>query len=114
MSMQHKAFLFDTDVYYEQIEPVIESCCKTGNSGAVRDYINNNLEQIYNPYTAENLEVDWQNELESGSMQELFDFILTICYELDDDIGLEYSWDGVLEAIKESIPYHKSVYPQTM
>ena len=101
MSMQHKAFLFNTEVYYEQIEPIIESCCKTSDSGVVCEYINNNLEQIYNPYTTENLEVDWQNELESGSMQELFDFILTRCYEPDDDIGLEYSWDGVLEAIKE-------------
>ncbi len=101
MSMQHKAFLFDTDVYYGQIEPVIENCCLTGNSGVVCEYINNNLKQIYNPYTAENLEADWQNELESGTMQELFDFILTRCYEPDDDIGLEYSWDGMLEVIKE-------------
>lgn len=101
MSMEHKAFLFDTNKYHEQIEPIIEKCCKTNNTSEVRAYINENYEQIANPYTGDVLDVNWENELESGSMQELFDFALAGCYAPDDDIGLGYAWDGVLEAIKE-------------
>ena len=101
MSMEHKAFLFDTNKYHQQIEPIIEKCCKTNDASVVRKYINKNYEQIANPYTGDILDANWENELESDSRQELFDFVLASCYVPDDDIGLGYAWDGVLEAIKE-------------
>lgn len=100
MSMEHKAFIFNTMLYHKQIEPVIEECCKTKDNSIIKKYIDGNYSQICNPYTGDLLEDDWESELESNSMQELFDFVLGSCYEPDNDIGLGYAWDGVLEAIK--------------
>lgn len=101
MSMEHKAFLFDTKLYHEQIESIIQECCKTKDCSSVKKYIDEHYAQLFCPYTGESLEDDWEEEMSSGSMQELFDFLLTACYEPDKDLGLEYAWDGVLEAIKE-------------
>ncbi len=101
MSMEHKAFLFDTKLYYAQIETIVKKCCATKDGSIAKEYIDKHYSEIFNPYTGESLDSNWENEMSSGTMQELFDFLLTSCYQPDMDIGLEYAWDGVLEAIKE-------------
>lgn len=101
MSMEHKAFLFDTKYYHEHLEDIIKKCCKTGNLDTIKTYIDKNYQHMFNPYTGDELDSDWESEMSSQSMQELFEFVLTCCYEPDKNIGLEYAWDGVMEAIKE-------------
>lgn len=100
MSMEHKAFLFDTAKYHIEIEKVLELCCQCGDSSLAKQYIDEHLEMFSSPYTWEPLEQDWEQELENGNMQEYFDFLLTACYDGEDDIGLSYSWDAVNEIIK--------------
>ena len=100
MSMEHRAFLFDTDKYHAEIEKIIEACCGSGEVSSIKQYIDEHLEEFSSPYTWEPLEQDWEQELENGDMQEYFDFLLTACYDCEDDIGLAEAWDAVNEAIK--------------
>ncbi|MGN6710516.1 hypothetical protein [Anaerocolumna jejuensis] len=41
------------------------------------------------------------NRIESGNIQEYMDFILTACYDPNEDVGLEYSWKLLIEEIKQ-------------
>ena len=65
-----------------------------------KQYINEHLEDFSSPYTYEPLEQDWEQELETGDIQEYFDFLLTACYDCGNDIGLSYAWDAVNEVVK--------------
>ena len=99
--MEHKAFLFDTAKYHAEIEKIIEKCCESGDSSLAEQYINEHLEQCSSPYTGEPLEQGWEQESETGDIQEYFDFLLTACYDCGDDMGLSYAWDAVNEVIKQ-------------
>lgn len=101
MSMEHKAFLFDIKKYQNQIEKIIKKCCKSQDSKVVQQYINSHLSEFVSPYTQENLDKDWEKQISSDNLQEYFDFLLTSCYKVEADLGLEYMWDGVNEAIKQ-------------
>ena len=100
MSMGHRAFLFDTNKYHAEIEKIIEACCSSGEISLIKQYIDRHIEEFSSPYTLEPLEQDWEQELENGDMQEYFDFLLTACYDCEDDIGLAEAWAAVNEVIK--------------
>ncbi len=63
-------------------------------------FINNHLRKVFSPYTGILLEADWESELENGGIQELADFSMTCFYSPYNDRGLSYSWDSILEALK--------------
>ncbi len=101
MSMEHKAFLFDSILYHKEIEPVIKKCCKSKNVEPAVEYIKENCALLRMPDSGENLQENWQDGCVMD-LQGLFDILLTRCYEPNEDIGLEYAWDGVLEAIRNT------------
>lgn len=51
MSMEHKAFLFDTKKYHRDIEPVLRECIRTQSSDAAEAYITAHLPELTSPYT---------------------------------------------------------------
>lgn len=99
MSMAHKAFLFDTETFHSTIEPVMKAC--VANPEAARKYICEHYSQFQSPYTGEVLDEDWEDEFDSPTLQVYFDILLTACYDVDDDMGLEYMWDAVNDLIAE-------------
>ncbi|MCM1071923.1 MAG: hypothetical protein NC210_06645 [[Clostridium] fimetarium] len=98
MSMEHKAFLFDTDKFYAEIKPVMDESVE--NIEAAREYINEHLDEFQSPYSGEPLEEDWEEEFDELTLQVYFDILLTACYDVDDDRGLVDMWDAVNEVIK--------------
>lgn len=101
MSMEHKAFLFDSSLYHKEIEPVIKKCCKSKNVETATDYIKKNYMLLKMPDSGEKLQENWQSGC-GMDLQNLFDILLTRCYEPKEDIGLGYAWDGVLEAVRKT------------
>ncbi len=98
--MEHKAFIFDTQAFKEELYPIIISSGLDKNPIPLYKFINNHLGKVFSPYTGILLEADWESELENGGIQELADFSMTCFYSPDDDRGLSYSWDSVLEVLK--------------
>ena len=86
MSMEHKAFLFDTDKFYAEIKPVMEASVE--NTAVAHEYISNHLDEFQSPYTGEPLQEDWEDEFEELTLQVYFDILLTACYDVEDDRGL--------------------------
>ena len=39
MSMEHKAYVFDTGLYHKEMELVIKKCCRSKNIRAAEEYI---------------------------------------------------------------------------
>ena len=86
--MEHRAFLFDTERYHAGLEDFILEAGRWGNTAVLEQYIDAHWDQLQSPYTADPLTENWRDELESGDVQELADFILTLCYDPEADLGL--------------------------
>lgn len=111
MSMEHKAFLFDTERFHAEIEPVMEAAA--ADTAAARRYIDGNLDSLKSPYTGEPLGEDWEEEFPDLSLQVLFDILLTACYDPDDDRGLGDMWDAVNEVVKSLDAFEEGELPVT-
>lgn len=99
MSMEHKAFVFDTQKFHSEIEPVMKEAIS--NPEAAHRYISSHLSELQSPYTGEVLDEDWENEFGELTLQVYFDILLTACYDVENDYGLGEMWDAVNEVIKE-------------
>lgn len=99
MSMEHKAYLFDCDLFVEKIRGIMEDTVH--DPKVAKEYIRQYPDRFCSPYTGEPLQGDWEEELSSNTLQEYFDFLLTACYDVNADKGLGYLWDGVHEGIVE-------------
>lgn len=97
MSMEHKAFVFDTKKFHAEIEPVMRDCIK--DTEVAHRYICGHLEELQSPYTGDTLEEGWEEEFGELTLQVYFDILLTACYEVEDDCGLGEMWDAVNEVI---------------
>jgi len=98
--MDHKAFIFDVESFNLELRPLLLSAGIENEIGTIKHFINCNLIKIVSPYTGDSLGEDWENQLESGDIQEIADFALTRYYSPAADMGLGYSWDALLETIK--------------
>lgn len=98
MSMDHKAFVFDTVKFHAEIEPVMKASIE--NMEVAHRYICEHLDELQSPYTGDVLGDGWETEFGELTLQVYFDILLTACYDVDDDCGLGEMWDSVNEVIK--------------
>lgn len=101
MSMEHKAFLFDTQLYHAQLEELLLHCGETDDPQPLAAFIDQNLERMRSPYTADTLDTGWRQELTGDSVQELADFALTLCYDPEADIGMGPDWEDLCYAMED-------------
>lgn len=101
MSMEHKAFVFDTKTYMEQLNNLLVDRGANDDIATIRQFIKEHLDIMRSPYTGGELDEDWEEEIEKGDIQEYADFALTGYYDPNEDIGLSYEWDMLLEALKK-------------
>lgn len=100
MSMEHKAYVFDTERFHSIIEPIIIQSSASKDTSILERYISEHINLFYSPYSLEPLDEKWTNELEKHDLQEYFDFLLTACYDGVYDIGLENVWEIVIEIVR--------------
>lgn len=101
MSMEHKAFLFDSQKFHFEIEEVLNNCADIKGKEYAIEYINRNYHNLKSPYTGEELDEKWINQIESENIQEYMDFILTACYDPNEEVGLAYTWEVLLEELRQ-------------
>lgn len=111
MSMDHKAYVFDTAKFHAEIEPVMKAAVK--DADAAHRYICAHLDELQSPYTGCDLADDWEEEFGELSLQVYFDILLTACYDVDDDCGLAEMWDAVNEVIKALDVFEDGELPVT-
>lgn len=109
--MEHKAFVFDTEKFHAEIEPVMKDCIN--NPEVAHKYICDHLDEFQSPYTGDCLEEGWEDEFGELSLQTYFDILLTACYDVEDDRGLGCMWDAVNEVIKELDVFEEGELPVT-
>ena len=109
MSMDHKAFLFDTKKFHAEIEPVMKDSIR--NTEVAHRYICRHLEELLSPYTGEPLEECWEEEFDELTLQVYFDILLTACYDVEEDCGLGEMWDAVNEVIKSLDVFEQGEVP---
>ena len=109
--MEHKAFVFDTEKFHAEIEPVMKDSIK--NTEVAHQYICNHLDELQSPYTSDELDEGWEEEFGELTLQVYFDILLTACYDVEDDRGLGEMWDAVNEVIKELNVFEEGELPVT-
>lgn len=93
--MEHKAFLFDSDRFDEELRPTIEAALSTGDCGPLVHFICDNLDALTDPYEGEPLAPGWDSLLETKDAHTYGDFALTKYYDPTADIGLGAAWEGL-------------------
>lgn len=111
MSMEHKAFVFDTDKFHAEIEPVMKA--SIADTDVAHRYICEHLEELQSPYSGCVLDEDWESEFDELTLQVYFDILLTACYDVEDDRGLGEMWDAVNEVIKSLDVFEEGELPVT-
>lgn len=111
MSMEHRAFVFDTKKFHAEIEPVMKDSIT--NTDAAHRYICEHLDELQSPYTGDTLEEGWEEEFGDLTLQVYFDILLTACYDVEDDCGLCEMWDAVNEVIKSLNLFEDGELPVT-
>lgn len=99
--MEHKAFIFDIKGFNEKLSALIMEAGLKEDTTELVKFIDYNLGIVFSPYTGELLDKNWREELENGDVQEVADFCMTCFYDPQEDVGLSYSWDGVLKGLKK-------------
>lgn len=99
MSMEHKAYIFDTNSFKKELSEIIINCGNMKNLEALNTFIRDNISRVKSPYTGELLDNEWEKELETGEIQELADFALTCYYSPEEDMGISYAWDELLTSL---------------
>ena len=107
--MEHKAFVFDTNKFHAEIEPVMKDSIK--NTEVAHRYISEHLDELQSPYTGNTLEEGWEEEFGELTLQVYFDILLTACYDVEDDCGLCDMWDAVNEVIKSLDVFEEGELP---
>lgn len=109
MSMEHKAFIFDTKSYSEELNDILLTSGLSNDIRRISQFIADNIDDIRSPYSGDELEDDWEDELGTKDIQEYADFALAAYYDPGDDIGLSYYWDPLIEILKD-LDFDKAEY----
>jgi hypothetical protein len=95
MTMEHKAFVFDTKAFDLEVRPVLERALSDGDTRGLVDFIRGNVDVLKDPYEGEPLNENWENSLQVRDPHQYGDFALTKYYDPRQDIGLGRDWEEV-------------------
>ena len=92
MSLDHKAFEFDWGAFSEELAPLLHRALADDDAPALQQFVAAHIAACSSPYDGEPLGEDWEELLETGTVQELADFALTKYYAPERDFGLSGAW----------------------
>ena len=98
MSMEHKAFLFDTKGFNKELSSIILESGGKEDPEPLKKYIEKNF---YWLRLSTNEKKMIKEKLDDNDIQLLADIALTAFYSPEEDLGLSYSWDALLEAFEK-------------
>ena len=104
MSMSHKAFAFDWNAFHGDFAPILRAALDANDVTELAEFIDQERDQLTDPYNGDPLSGDWRSMLEASDVQELADFALTRYYRVREDHGIGPRW---LE-VSESLPVAQS------
>ncbi len=104
MSMEHKAFIFDTCLFSAELLPIMEVCIPKNDVASLKDFVRAHLANAHSPYSGEALQAEWELELCAGDILEAVDFAMTCYYFPEEDRGLGEAWDALLETLRKMKP----------
>lgn len=99
--MEHKTFIFDTNTFNQELREIIISSGRWDDTKSLKKFIKEHISKLYSPYTGELLDEDWEGELENEDVQEYSDFCLTYYYSPEEEYGLAYLWDALIEVLSK-------------
>lgn len=99
MSIEHKAYVFDTKNFNKELRKIILISGNTKNQSLLKNFINSKIGVVKSPYSGDLINIGWEKELENGDIQELADFAITCYYSPGEEMGISYAWDAVLTTL---------------
>lgn len=103
MSIEHKAFIFDYEMFELELKDILELAIDSNDSTGLKQFIDLNINDITDPYEGERLSENWYEMLESENAQHYGDFALTKFYNPTEDIGLGYEWIKIEDMLSNNI-----------
>lgn len=103
MSIDHKAFIFDSSSFYQELRPIIESALISGSASEIRSFILSNVPFLVDPYEGEPLSEDWEDMIETPDVHQYGDFALTKYYSPTLDKGVGGDWEELQELFRQQL-----------
>jgi hypothetical protein len=103
MSMDHKAFAFDWNSFERDLLPILIGSLASGDGESIRAFIQEHRKRLLDPYEGNPLPDDWISLLETGDVQELSDFALTLYYHPSEDQGVGPAWSQLVQQLPTEI-----------
>ena len=88
MSMEHRAFVFDNERFDSELRNLLLNAGLSNNINKIKNFIEQNKEEIKNPYYGGIIDDNWEDTMSVKDVQEYADFAMTAYYEPDEDMGL--------------------------
>jgi hypothetical protein len=104
MAYRQRVYIFDIDRFDVGLRPRLESALRENDPTTLRQFIEQNLGEVKDPYAGEPLESNWEDLLETRDVQEYGDFALTLYYDPAADIGLGDRWTALQELLVREAP----------
>jgi hypothetical protein len=95
MSMSHKAFVFDWEMFGRELAPLLAASLEDGDTVRLVEFGDRHRHFLRDPYKGERLGENWPGSLGVGGIQEVADFVLTRYYHPTEDGGLGEAWQEI-------------------
>jgi hypothetical protein len=101
MAMEHKAFLFDAELFRVELESIIVEALNSGRTLGLMAFIEANRDKISDP--DEGTPIEESIVLEGADIHRIGDFAITKYYEPGKDIGLGNDWTIIQNQLPEPL-----------
>lgn len=98
---EHKAFLFDSNSFENDLRPVLERALLSGDPTGLVGFIIRNLKKLRDPYEGQPLGLEWESMIETKDSHQYGDFALTKYYDPTADIGIGLEWESIQDVISK-------------
>jgi|SRR5690554_900920 len=101
MSFEHKAFIFDYDLFDQELRPLLERCLETGSIAPLKAFIDGDKRRFSDPYEGDALDDGWESYIEEVDPHQYGDFALTKYYQPSKDGGVGQNWEELQSLIAD-------------
>ena len=112
--MEHKAYAFDYATFERELRPILEQALTSGDCRGLVAFIEENRDELTDPYEGEPLGDDWLDLVETADAHQYGDFALTKYYDVLEDGGLGGNWSEAQDALPVTKSGHSPLLGHTL
>jgi hypothetical protein len=100
VTIEHKAFVFDDELFRKELEPILKEALTSNDLDSLERFVDKHRRLLKNPYDGQPVPAAWRSILDLIDVHQLGDLALTKYYDPRTDIGLGSRWSQIDDALQ--------------